>query len=319
MAQKFANAARSALAANITDVATSLTVDIALADLFPVADTDTDPIPTVGKDYFKAVLQNTSGDIEIVYVRTRALGSATFSNMIRGQEGTTAIAFLAGSIVGLRHTAEDLADAIDLAAGATVSGKALLNATSVAAQRTALGVGVTGDSVFQTATPAAARAVIGQRPGSIEMWPVATPPSDALLCNGAAVSRATYAALFEIISTTYGVGDGSTTFNVPDFRDRMPIGAGTTYAANAVGGSKDAVVVTHNHTATSTEAPHEHTKGGIFALFGAPGVSSVLTQASDSNTGSTAATVTTTVDSAGVSGTNANLPPYRGIYFIINT
>lgn len=317
MAQKFTNAARSALAANITDVATSLTVDIALADLFPVADTDTDPIPTVGKDYFKVVLQNTSGDIEIVYVRTRALGSATFSNMIRGQEGTTAIAFLAGSIVGLRHTAEDLAAAIDLAAGATVSGKALLNAASVAAQRTALGVGVTGDSVFQTSTPAAARAVIGQRPGSIEMWPVATPPSGALLCNGQSVSTATYADLFGVIAYNYG-GAGAS-FNVPDFRDRMPIGAGTTYAANAVGGSKDAVVVTHNHTATSTEAPHEHTKGGIFALFGAPGVSSVLTQASDSNTGSTAAAVTTTVDSAGVSGTNANLPPYRGIYFIINT
>jgi microcystin-dependent protein len=45
-----------------------------------------------------------------------------------------------------------------------------------------------------------------------------------LLCNGSAVSRATYSSLFAIIGTTYGSGDGSTTFNVPDLRGRMPVG-----------------------------------------------------------------------------------------------
>ena len=48
-----------------------------------------------------------------------------------------------------------------------------------------------------------------------------------LICNGAAVSRTTYAALFAVIGTTYGTGNGSTTFNLPDLRGRAPIGAGT--------------------------------------------------------------------------------------------
>lgn len=48
-----------------------------------------------------------------------------------------------------------------------------------------------------------------------------------LLCDGTAVSRSTYAALFAAVGTSFGTGDGSTTFNVPDFRGQAPIGAGT--------------------------------------------------------------------------------------------
>ena len=55
----------------------------------------------------------------------------------------------------------------------------------------------------------------------------ATAPTGWLLCDGTAVSRTTYAALFAITSTTYGVGDGTSTFNVPDLRGRIPVGAGT--------------------------------------------------------------------------------------------
>lgn len=107
MAQLFKNAARSPLQASILAADTSLTVDAALADLFPVATTDASAVGTGGLDWFKAVLQDTSGNIEIVYVRTRALGDANFTNVIRGQEGTTARNYAAGSIVGLRLTAAD--------------------------------------------------------------------------------------------------------------------------------------------------------------------------------------------------------------------
>ena len=47
------------------------------------------------------------------------------------------------------------------------------------------------------------------------------------MCDGTAVSRTTYAALFAVAGTTYGVGDGSSTFNTPDLRDRLPLGKGT--------------------------------------------------------------------------------------------
>lgn len=63
--------------------------------------------------------------------------------------------------------------------------------------------------------------------GDLKMVAYATPPVGWLLCDGAAVSRSSYADLFSAIGTSYGVGDGSTTFNLPDIRGRVPIGAGT--------------------------------------------------------------------------------------------
>lgn len=63
--------------------------------------------------------------------------------------------------------------------------------------------------------------------GIVQMYAGATVPSGWLLCNGQAVSRATYSALFTAISTTWGVGNGSTTFNVPDMREAAPVGVGT--------------------------------------------------------------------------------------------
>lgn len=139
MTQLFKNVALSALASSIGAADTSLTVDITKADLFPAANTGTDPVGTVGKDWFKVVLEDVNGNIEIVYVRTRTLGSAVMSNLQRGQEGTTAISFAANSIVELRHTALDLQDAINLAAQATTQGEDLLWATSVDAQVIKLG------------------------------------------------------------------------------------------------------------------------------------------------------------------------------------
>jgi len=67
--------------------------------------------------------------------------------------------------------------------------------------------------------------------GDIHMFAATNAPSGWLLCNGSAVSRTTYSNLFSVIGTTYGVGDGSTTFNVPDMRGVFPKGAGTTSRA----------------------------------------------------------------------------------------
>ncbi len=63
--------------------------------------------------------------------------------------------------------------------------------------------------------------------GMVAAFARTTAPTGWLACNGAAVSRTTYAALFAAIGTTYGVGDGSTTFNVPDCRGVFLRGAGS--------------------------------------------------------------------------------------------
>lgn len=77
-------------------------------------------------------------------------------------------------------------------------------------------------------------------------------PSMSMFCDGAAVSRVTYAALFAVIGTAFGAGDGSTTFNVPDMRDRVPVGASATIALGATLGEK-------THVLTPEEGPaHVH-------------------------------------------------------------
>lgn len=58
-------------------------------------------------------------------------------------------------------------------------------------------------------------------PGTVVAYAGTTPPNGWLLCNGAAVSRTLYANLFAVIGTTHGIGDGSTTFNLPDYRGRF--------------------------------------------------------------------------------------------------
>lgn len=62
--------------------------------------------------------------------------------------------------------------------------------------------------------------------GMVVMYAADSAPDGFLLCNGQAVSRSTYSDLFAIIGTSYGTGDGSTTFNVPDFRSALPVGYG---------------------------------------------------------------------------------------------
>jgi microcystin-dependent protein len=172
-------------------------------------------------------------------------------------------------------------------------------------------------------------AVAGAFPsGTLTMWPTGAAPSGWLLCNGAAVSRATYAALFAVIGTTFGAGDTTTTFNLPDYRDRMPIGANTIAASiGATGGSKDAIVVSHTHTATVTDPGHSHSMtlnvwrgsnaGNTNPAWGGGDRQDATNRTQATTTATTGITVSNSTE--GSSGTNANMPPYLGINFIIKT
>lgn len=111
MAQKFSDAARAELVAGINSSDVSFTT-VEGGSLFPAANTGASAISN-SADWFKLVLQDVDG-IEIVYVRTHVADSLSFSNILRGQEGTTAKAFLAGSIVGLRPLASDAANVVRL-------------------------------------------------------------------------------------------------------------------------------------------------------------------------------------------------------------
>ena len=111
------------------------------------------------------------------------------------------------------------------------------------------------------------------------------------------------------------------TNGTPDLRDRFIVGAGTTYAVTATGGSADSVVVSHNHTATSvvTDPGHQHGIGYSSPVDASGGIYSfaAANTAIMSTTATTGITVATTNTSAGVSGTNANLPPYYALAYVM--
>ena len=109
--------------------------------------------------------------------------------------------------------------------------------------------------------PAGLAAVL---PGIISMFGGNTAPAGYLLCNGAAVSRTTYAALYAQIGVLHGAGDGTTTFNLPDMQARFPIGKGVATYADVVGekgGSKDAVAVSHQHDIDHSHSVPNHQHG----------------------------------------------------------
>lgn len=96
--------------------------------------------------------------------------------------------------------------------------------------------------------------------GTIHAFAGATAPAGYLLCDGSAISRTTYASLFSVLSTTYGAGNGSTTFNVPDFRGRVPMGAGTGTGLTAR--SRGETPGAETHTLTEAQMPsHGHSLG----------------------------------------------------------
>lgn len=84
--------------------------------------------------------------------------------------------------------------------------------------------------------------------GSLIMGPIPNTPAGYLLCDGQAVSRTTYAALFDVLGTNFGEGDGSTTFNVPDYRDCFLRGLGT--KNNSFYVKQNEGLPDHNHTLT---------------------------------------------------------------------
>lgn len=133
-------------------------------------------------------------------------------------------------------------------------------------------------------------------------------PTGWLLCNGQAVSRTDYAELFSVIGTTYGSGDGSTTFNVPDMRNRFLVGAGDEYSLNSKGGEK-------THTLTINEMPkHDHDLQ--FQGYGNYNFNLVFQYGTYNNTGKYP-------PNGGYLGyrggdqPHENRPPYIGINFII--
>lgn len=182
--------------------------------------------------------------------------------------------------------------------------------------------------------------------GTVLMWAGASDavPSGYLLCDGAAVSRTEYAALFSTLGTAFGVGDGSTTFSLPDLRARFVFGANSTYTRGETGGEV-------NHTLTASEMPvhshscsdggshthtmesggeHTHSSGasGTISVSKGDGTSGTSTvgKGGTADTGSaglhthelgTASDHTHSIGNVGGGNAHNNMPPYIALAYII--
>jgi microcystin-dependent protein len=161
--------------------------------------------------------------------------------------------------------------------------------------------------------------------GGMVLWPTETPPANWLLCEGQAVSRTTYNALFAVLGTTYGAGDGSTTFNLPNMKGRVVVGldpAQTEFdTMGETGGAKthtltEAEMPSHTHV----QNPHDHdmtvrtssTAGGAAPMAGSVSGSGGTDTSNIQNT-------TAVNQNTGGGGAHNNLQPYIVLRWMVKT
>ena len=175
----------------------------------------------------------------------------------------------------------------------------------------------------------------GTATGTILPWSTSSVPTGFLECDGAAVSRSTYATLFAVIAATYGAGDGSSTFNLPNLANNVPVGkspnkalastggADTVAASGNVGGSTanasltEAQLASHDHTlAYRIVDSHVHPNHNLNILpsFQNPGTQDPGTSNAGSGSGHSHNMSATFSGSA-----TSVLQPYLALIYIIKT
>jgi hypothetical protein len=203
--------------------------------------------------------------------------------------GQTGIAVPTGKTMFVFNNGTDCVNAITHLTSLT-----LASALPVASGGTGINsVGTAGNVLTSTGSAWASTAVGFIPSGGIIMWSgsIASIPSGWYLCDG--------------LNST------------PDLRDRFIVGAGTTYAVAATGGSPNAIVVSHTHTATVTDPGHSHSYTS--STFNC-NQNSGQVQAGVAATGTTASNttgITVGISTTGSSATNANLPPYYALAYIM--
>jgi len=270
MAQLFADAARAYLSAGINDTDTAISITAGGA-LFPVAN---------GTDWFKAVLQDASG-IEIVYVTAHTSASTSFT-VTRGQEGTTARSFAAGSVFGLRVTAADTA---------AFAGK--------------LGDAPSDGKTYGRKDAAWAEVVSGAtyRIGDVQIAPTAPATGAWLLCDGSTYLQSSYTDLYAaigLIANSPGQVSSFTSRTMPSSANwaAMAYGNGV-FVATTSNGTNVAASSTDGATWTARTFPTNQRWNGV--AYG----NGVFVAVGDSLSGTATNVVATSPD--GVTWTNRTI------------
>lgn len=145
--------------------------------------------------------------------------------------------------------------------------------------------------------------------GAVIQYAGSTAPTNWLICDGSAISRITYAELFSVIGTTYGAGDGSTTFNLPNLKGRVPVGVNSSdtdfNSLGKTGGEKEVQLTTGNYAWNNymTNAPTPDIEGSRINTLFTPSGDSIGLIARYGNTNS--------------NKPHNNMPPYFVTNYII--
>lgn len=259
----------------------------------------------------------------------------------RDASGNFSAGTITATLTGTASTATNLAGG----SGGTIPYQSAAGTTAMLANGTA---GQLLQANGGTAAPSWV-ASPGVPTGSLFPYAGSSAPTGYLLCDGAAVSRSTYATLFGVLSTTYGSGDGSTTFNLPDLRGRLPLGAGTGVGLNASGtgkpsgtnqtartagqwlGNETVTLTTSNIPQMTTgnmsqNSSHNHGSGATgFWVYNSAGAGTIAGGSTyNASAGGSSVTASTSVEHTHTVGTasptaTTNIPPSVVVNYIIKT
>lgn len=234
---------------------------------------------------------------------------------------------LYGIITGVSYSSPNTTVTVDLDSGALSSSLSAVAVSLISPDNDPVPAAAIGGVLDTSNLPSSA--TDGLWVGKIDITATSTAPTRWLLCQGQAVSRTTYSDLFTAIGTTYGSGDGSTTFNVPDLGGRVVAGkeSSATRLTSGVSGVDGATLGAaggdqnmhgHTHTATVTDSGHTHsmeTQTGAGG-GGTPWVGNTGVSYGSMNTGSSTTGITVSNSTAG-SGSSQNVQPTIVLNYVI--
>lgn len=261
--------------------------------------------------YASATSFTVAGDVTSRYqVNRRIRASGTLTGTIYGR--ITASSFSASTTVTVTWDSGSLqSETLTVSLGTLSADNPSVDYRAVSGLSSLGTAAFTDSTAYEAALPV----------GSIVLTARTTAATGYLMADGSAVSRTTYADLFTAIGTTYGAGDGSTTFNLPDLRGRMPIGVGTGDASDATAHALGDEGGTETHTLTAAQSglpAHNH---DVNARVSAEAGGSDNNRLSAANTGGSAFNFTGIESTGGTDASEAhnNMPPFIVLNFMIKT
>ena len=166
---------------------------------------------------------------------------------------------------------------------------------------------VTGGFLLDGSAGTSGQVLVSAGSGNTPTWGSGIPSGVIVLWSGSIAS----------IPSGWYLCNGSN--GTPDLRNRFVVGAGSTYSVGGTGGSADAIVVSHTHTATVTDPGHSHTyfRNNVVVGDSSEGNNHLDYNDQSQSTSSSTTGISVAISTTGSSGTNANLPPYYALAYIM--